>query len=72
MIKVESLTKSFIHKGKKNYVFKDITFDIKTGESVALLGGNEAGKSTLLQILGRIDIPDSGKVTKDCSISWPV
>ena len=72
MIKVESLTKSFIHKGKKNYVFKDITFDIKTGESVALLGRNGAGKSTLLQILGGIDLPDSGKVTKDCSISWPV
>ena len=72
MIKVKNLTKSFFHKGEKINVFKDISFEINTGESVALLGRNGAGKSTLLQILGGIDQPDSGSIEKDCSISWPV
>ena len=72
MIKVNNLTKSFTHKGKKITIFKNISFEIKKGESVALLGRNGAGKSTLLRILGGIDHPDSGSVQRDCSISWPV
>ncbi len=72
MIKVKNLTKSYIHKGKRNLVFKDLSFNIESGKSVALIGRNGAGKSTLLQILGGIDQADSGTIEKDCSISWPV
>ena len=72
MIEVKNLTKSFKHKGKRNYVFKNLNFRIETGQSVALLGRNGAGKSTLLQILGGIDQPDSGTINTDSSISWPV
>jgi len=72
MIEVKGLTKSYLHKGKKSTVFKDLNFKINTGESVALLGRNGAGKSTLLQILGGIDQPDRGSIKTDKSISWPV
>ena len=72
MIEVKNLTKSYLYKGKKNYVFKDLNFKIETGESVAILGRNGAGKSTLLQILGGIDMPDSGTIKSDRNISWPV
>ena len=72
MIKVQNLSKSYMHKGKRINVLKNLNFEIKKGESVALLGRNGAGKSTLLQILGGIDQPDSGSVQTDCSISWPV
>ena len=72
MIEVKNLTKSFLHKGKKSIVLKDLNFKIKDGESVALLGRNGAGKSTLLQILGGIDQPDRGTIKSNCSISWPV
>ena len=72
MIEVKNLTKSYIHNGKRNYVFKNLSFKINTGESVALIGGNGAGKSTLLRIIGGMDFPDSGKVFSDKKISWPV
>ena len=72
MIKVKNLTKSYIHKGKRNYIFKNLNFEIEDGESIALLGRNGAGKSTLLQLLGGIDKPDSGTIESDRSISWPV
>lgn len=72
LISVRNLTKSYLHKGKKVNVFKNISFDIKKGDSVALLGRNGAGKSTLLRILGGIDQADSGTVDSNCSISWPV
>ena len=72
MIKVENLTKSFIHNGKKITIFKNLSFEINKGQSIALLGRNGSGKSTLLNILGGIDQPDSGTIERDCSISWPV
>ena len=72
MIEVKDLTKSYCHKGRKVTVFRDISFKVERGETVALLGRNGAGKSTLLRILGGIDRPDSGTIQADVSISWPV
>jgi len=72
MIEVNNLTKSYLFEGKRNYIFKNLSFKIETGESVALLGRNGAGKSTLLRILGGIDYQDSGTIISDRTISWPV
>lgn len=72
MIEVKNLTKSYRHKGRKVTVFRDISFKLERGETIALLGRNGAGKSTLLRILGGIDRPDSGTIQSDVSISWPV
>ena len=72
MIDVSNLTKSYYFDSKKVTIFENLSFSIKTGESVALLGANGSGKSTLLRILGGIDQPDSGIIKTDSSISWPV
>ena len=72
MIKVEKISKSYVIDGKKINIFKDISFEINKGETVALLGRNGSGKSTLLRILGGVDYPDSGLIKKKCSMSWPV
>ena len=72
MIDIQNLTKSYLHKGKRVTVFKEISFRVDRGETVALLGRNGAGKSTLLRILGGIDRQDSGTIQSDLSISWPV
>jgi capsular polysaccharide transport system ATP-binding protein len=72
MIEVSNLTKSFTYQGKRTTIFRDLSFKINTGESIAILGANGAGKSTLLRILGGIDLPDSGTIQTDSTISWPV
>lgn len=72
MIKLDGLTKSYMTKAGRRYVFKDLSFDIPSGVNVAILGHNGAGKSTLLRIIGGIDFPDSGVVRTDLSVSWPV
>lgn len=46
----------------KHEVLRDISFTVKRGECVGILGENGCGKSTLLKLLSRIMYPDSGSV----------
>jgi lipoprotein-releasing system ATP-binding protein len=58
----ESLYKSYLTGQKKIEVLKGLDLEIMEGEMVAVVGESGVGKSTLLHILGTIDLPDSGRV----------
>ena len=59
-------------KGVKGYtkqeVLKGISFDVKEGEFLGVVGRNGSGKSTLLKILSKIYVPDSGIVKTSGSL----
>lgn len=44
------------------WALKDISFDIKEGEVVGIIGRNGAGKSTMLKLLSRVTLPSSGEI----------
>lgn len=66
--KVDSLKEYIVRliKGKLLYnefiALKDVTFEVKKGDILGIVGFNGAGKSTLLKILAGVLIPSSGKV----------
>ena len=72
MIKINNLTKSYITKKGRHYVFKNIDMVFPENKSIRLIGRNGAGKSTLLRVIGGIDRPDSGSIVTNKKISWPV
>ena len=53
-------------------VLDRISFDIRKGEKIAVLGRNGAGKSTLVKILGGVERPTSGHIRRDMTMSWPL
>ena len=59
MIQAENIVKSFAGKTALDHV----SFDIKRGEYVALLGANGAGKTTLTRILAGLARPSSGQIS---------
>lgn len=59
VLTVEQLSKGFDSK----MLFKDVSFEIKRGEHVAVIGDNGTGKTTLLKILNQVISADAGSFT---------
>ncbi len=65
ILKVEGLTKIY-GKGENQVIALDnVSFSVKKGEFVAIVGASGSGKSTLLHLIGGVDRPTSGKVFID-------
>ncbi|MBQ6139548.1 MAG: ABC transporter ATP-binding protein [Methanobrevibacter sp.] len=75
LIKACDLDKRFyLLKGKDVLHMKDISFEVKRGDVLSLVGPSGAGKTILLRMLGGMDVPDSGdvffKLDKDGETKW--
>ena len=65
ILKVENLTKTYGKGSTKVVALDNVSFTVKKGEFVAIVGASGSGKSTLLHMIGGVDSPDSGKVIID-------
>jgi putative ABC transport system ATP-binding protein len=60
IIKIQDLKRSFVMGEETVHALRGISFDVKEGEFVAIMGTSGSGKSTLLNILGCLDQPNVG------------
>ena len=65
ILKVENLTKVYGKGSTEVRALDNVSFSVKKGEFVAIVGASGSGKSTLLHLLGGVDRPTSGKVYID-------
>lgn len=72
MIAFEDVAKTYHIRKFEKLVFTDLTFVIERGDSVGICGANGAGKSTLMRLIGGVEQPTAGKITRSMSTSWPI
>jgi len=65
MIDVSHLSKIYKMESIETVALDDVSFSIKKGEFVAIMGPSGSGKSTLMHILGALDTPTSGTYILD-------
>jgi len=74
VILLENVSKYYEMKGRneRRWILRDTTAVIRPGDRVGILGRNGAGKSTLMRVLGGVEHPNSGRVERRMSVSWPL
>ena len=72
MLALEHIYKSYPTRQGMRTVLHDINFTLQKGEKLGILGRNGAGKSTLIRLIGGVESPDSGRIIRNMSVSWPL
>ncbi len=73
MIIVDDVYKRYLtHQGPGKWILEGVSFTIPPKVSVGLVGGNGEGKSTLLRLIGGVDVPNKGRIERHCRVSWPM
>lgn len=56
-------------RGERFWALRDVSFDVKKGEALGIIGHNGAGKSTLLKLISRVTAPTEGTISFDGRIA---
>lgn len=72
MIELQNVTKYYPTNTGVRHILENVSITIPGGTNLAVLGPNGAGKSTFLRLIGETELPNSGKIISDESISWPL
>ncbi len=72
MIICDDVRKTYPLGYGRKVVLDGIDLVIQPGERIGFLGRNGAGKTTLIKLIGAVEHPSSGTLTRAMSVSWPL
>jgi ABC-type polysaccharide/polyol phosphate transport system ATPase subunit len=72
MIQLHNISKQYDTNAGRLTVLKDVNLTIRSGERIGVMGRNGAGKSTLIRLISGAELPNSGTVDRQMSVSWPL
>lgn len=72
MIRLTNVNKSFRQDGVRTIIARRLSATFPSGDTVAIMGRNGSGKSSLLKLIAGSMDPDRGTIEREGSISWPV
>jgi capsular polysaccharide transport system ATP-binding protein len=72
MIICEKVTKSYPMGAGRKQVLRGIDLTIGSSDHVGFLGRNGAGKTTMIKLIGGVELPTSGRIIRQMSVSWPL
>jgi len=64
-LQIQNVCKSFGYGKASKQVLRDVSFDLHSGEFVALVGSSGSGKSTVMRLIAGLDRPSSGCISID-------
>ncbi|HZP44762.1 MAG TPA: ABC transporter ATP-binding protein [Candidatus Binataceae bacterium] len=62
LLRAQRIAKSFYEAGREIVVLRELNLDVAAGEEIAIVGQSGVGKSTLLHVLGSLEVPTGGTI----------
>lgn len=72
MIALRNVHMEYPTRKGNHKVLNNINLTIERGQKIGILGRNGSGKSTLIRLIGGVEQPTLGKVSRDMTVSWPL
>lgn len=72
MIGLQNVCKDYHTRQGRRRVLHDINLRVAPGEKIGILGRNGAGKSTMIRMISGAELPTSGRIVREMSVSWPL
>jgi capsular polysaccharide transport system ATP-binding protein len=72
MIEFDNVSKIYRSHGLRKQVLDGLTFTVRRGDALAIIGANGAGKSTLMRLVAGVEHPTCGRIRREMSVSWPI
>lgn len=72
MITLTNVAKSYPVRHGRRTILNQINLQVAPGEKLGILGRNGAGKSTMIRLISGAEQPDSGSISREMTVSWPI